>query len=171
VVVGIVMVATTYLQRRSIRGLDLLAFISYIVVGLLWFAGLLIDRRRSYVETAERGFMVSRLSGRELIAYESIRWARVQSLENHFQAPERRRLIRPLHRVLLPKPAVFIRLQGDAAELERVGRKLGRTLVDGDLLAVPVPDPDGIAEDLSRHMPERAAVNLGGQRRGRRRRR
>jgi hypothetical protein len=168
--VGLVMGGFSFVQRRAAGDLNFLIFLAYIPAALLLGIGLLVYRRRSYVETTERGLKVSNLLGSILIDYDHVRWAKVYPLSNHFQAQDRRRYVRTANRALLPRPALYVKLGGDEADLARVNRKLGRTFVDGDVLAVPLPDPDGMSWDLAGRLPERAHSNLGGQRRKRRRR-
>jgi hypothetical protein len=68
----------------------------------------------------------------------------------------------------MPKPALFIRLRGDEAQLAQLRKKLGAQLVAGDTVALPLPDPNAMSWEVSSRLPERTGVNLGGQRRRKR---
>lgn len=169
--VGLVMGSVTFVQRHGAIDVNSLIFWAYIPAALALGLGLLVYRRRSYVETTEQGIKVSNLLGSTTIDYDNVRWAKVFPLSNHFQAQDRRRYVRTVNRALLPKPALYVKLRGDEDFLARVTKKLGRTFIDGDVLAVPVPDADGMSWDLAGRLPERAPSNMGGQRRGKRHRR
>ena len=142
-------------------------FLLYLPFGLLYGAAMLFYRQRSAVEVTEDGFKVSRLFRGVVIAYDQIRSARTQKLETHFQEG-RKRLVRPLNKPLLTKDALFLRLRGDDPRTAEVRRLLGSQLVDDDILAIPVPDPDAMAWEISSRLPERTGVNMGGQRRRKR---
>jgi len=142
-------------------------FLLYLPLGLLYGAALLYYRQRSAVEVTEDGLKVSKLVRGVVIGYDLIRSARVQKLELHFQEG-RKRLIRPLNKPLLTKDALFVRLRGDDARMPEVRRLLGTQFIADDMLAVPVPDPDAMAWEITSRLPERTSVNLGGQRRRKR---
>jgi hypothetical protein len=171
VVVGLGMGGFTFWQRHFVASVDLLVFIAYIPAALLLAGVLFAYRRRSYVRTTDEGLKVSNLLGSILIDYENVRWARVQPLAKHFEAADRRRYVRTVNRELLELPALFLRVGADDVEMQRIRKKLGRTFIDDDVIAVPVPDPDALSWDLASHLPQRTTANQGGQRRGRRRRR
>jgi len=169
-VVGVGASAATlvYPQLRSDRnGLNWI-FFAYVPAGLLLGGALLYYRWRSHVEVADAGLKIGTLLSQVLIEYELIRIARVQPLDRHFQ-DSRKRLIRPVSRPLMPRPALYLRLRGDEARLAYIRRKLGSQLVADDTIALPVPDPDALSWEISARLPDRAGVNLGGGRRRRKR--
>src|SRR5262249_54305020 len=95
------------------------------------------------------------------------RAVRVQKLELHFQ-DARKRHIRPISRGLMPQNALFLRLRGDEARIAELRGKLGTQYVSEDMIAIPIPDPDAMAWEITSRLPERTGVNLGGQRRKKR---
>src|SRR5215467_10846487 len=142
-------------------------FLLYLPLGLLYGAAMLYYRQRSAVEVTESGLKVSKLVRSVVIGYDLIRAVRVQKLELHFQEG-RKRLVRPINRQLLPKDALYLRLRADDPRTAEVRRQLGSQLVADDMVAIPIPDPDAMAWEVSSRLPERASVNLGGQRRRKR---
>jgi hypothetical protein len=145
--------------------------LGYIPLGVLWGGGLFLNRQRSYVEVTDAGLRFSRLLGGFVLGYDMVRSVRVQKLEMHYQ-DARKRLIRPMWRPLMPKPALFIRVRGDEAALAEVRRRFRGwftpALMADDTIAVPIPDPDSLAWAITPKLPERTAVNQGGQRRRKR---
>jgi 4-amino-4-deoxy-L-arabinose transferase-like glycosyltransferase len=170
-VAGVVSLWLSYQQQRSLTIFDRVALFAYIPLAVVLGGWLLYCRWRSFVQTTARGLKVSTPRGGLTIEYDQIRWAKVFPLDNHFQAADRRRLIRPAYRLLLKQPALYVKLRVDEEELQRLSKRLGGRLLDGDLLAAPVPNPEAMSSDLTGRLPDRGAVNLGGQRRGRRNRR
>ncbi len=146
---------------------DSYLWFAYIVGGLALAGLYLLYRWRSRIEVTDRGVRISKLRSSVLIDYELIRNARVQPLERHFQ-DDRKRAIRPLNRGLLQKNALFLRLRADDPRTADIRRRLGRELAAEDVVAVPVPDPDAMSWEISSRLPERAGVNMGGRRRGKR---
>jgi len=140
----------------------------YAPSGLLLGGGFLLYRWRSYMETRDDGLVVSTLFSRALIGYDAIRQVRVQPLRIAYQ--DKRRRIAPVMKPLLDKPALFVRLKGDEAELAAVKKSLGsRLFYDDEYIAMPVPDPDAAAWEITSRLPDRMGHNLGGKRRKRRR--
>lgn len=154
--------------HRFSADLNSYIWLAYIPSGLLLGAVLTYYRRRSYAETTPNGLKVSSLLSSLVIDYEDIRGARVQPLKLHFQE-ERRRQIRPVARPLLEKPALFVRLKAEEADLAQIRRKLGSQLAASDMVVLPIPDPDAFAWDVTSRLPDRGGVNLGGQKRRKRR--
>lgn len=169
--IGVVAAAFSFWQRRSLGDTNTLIFLAYIPVALLVAGTMFFYRWRSAVQTTDEGLKISNLLGSVVIPYDAVRWAKVYPLQNHFNSNERKRLIRPVSRPLMPKPALFVRFQADDELMARVRKKLGRTYVDDDVLALPLPDPDGFSWELAGHLPTRVVANQGGQRRGKRRKR
>jgi hypothetical protein len=171
VAIGVVAAGFSFWQRRSLGDTNTLIFLAYIPVAIL-VAGLMYYYRwRSNIQLADEGLRVSNLLGSIVIPYDCVRWAKVYPLQNHFNSNQRKRLVRPVSRPLMDKPALFVRFSGDDELMARVRKKLGRTYVDDDVLALPLPDPDAFSWELAGHLPTRVVANQGGQRRSKRRRR
>ena len=140
----------------------------YAPSGLLLGGGFLLYRWRSYMETRDEGLVVSTLFSSALIGYDAIRQVRVQPLRMAYQ--DKRRRIAPVMKPLLDKPALFVRLKGEESELAAVKKSLGsRLFYDDEYIAMPVPDPDAAAWEITSRLPDRMGHNLGGKRRKRRR--
>jgi hypothetical protein len=164
---GVVFSITTLVSRHGILDQNSLVWLAYIPCALIFGAALMVYRRRSYVQVTDSGLRVSNLLSALVISYEQIRSARVQPLERHFQ-DNPRSLRRPGVSELKLKPALFVRLRGEESELAQIRRKLGSQLAHDDTIAVPLPDPDAMAWEISSRLPERPVTNLGGQRRRKR---
>jgi hypothetical protein len=164
---GVVFSVTTLVSRHGVLDQNTVVWLAYIPCALIFGALLILYRRRNYVQVTESGLRISSLLSALVIGYDQIRSTRVQPLERHFQ-DNPRGLRRPGVSELKLRPALFIRLRGDEAELARIRKKLGSQLLHEDTVAVPLPDPDGMAWEISSRLPERPAVNLGGRRRRRR---
>ena len=139
----------------------------YAPSGLLLGGGFLLYRWRSYMEARDEGLKVSTLFSSALIGYDAIRQVRVQPLRMAYQ--DKRRRIAPVMKGLLDKPALFIRLKGDESEMAAVKKSLGSRLFYDDYIAMPIPDPDAAAWEITSRLPDRMGQNLGGRRRKRRR--
>jgi hypothetical protein len=139
-------------------------FLLYLPLGLLYGAAMLYYRQRSTVEVTDEGFKVSKLLRSVVIGYDLIRNVRVQKLETHF-LEGRKRLVRPINKPLLTKDALFVRLRSEDPRSAEVRRLLGTQLYADDTVAVPIPDPDAMAWEITSRLPERTSVNMGGQRR------
>lgn len=143
----------------------------YVPLALILLAVLLLHRRRSYVEAREDGLRFSTLLSGITIPYTAIRSAKSGPLAANFESKERRRYLRPNVRPLLGKPALYVRVREEDVDLAQLQRKLGPIVVTGDTIVMPVNDPDALSWQVVGKLPERQNVNLGGRRRGRRRRR
>jgi hypothetical protein len=141
----------------------------YLPGGCLLLAGLLIYRWRNHVRVGDR-LHVSNLLSSVDIDYELIRGLRVQPLKIAFEAANRKRYRSPVMKPYLERPALFIRLRKDDPATLYIVRKLGARIAYEDTLALPVPDPDALSWEISSRLPEKLGSNLGGQRRGKRRR-
>jgi hypothetical protein len=168
IVLGVVMSTVMLVTRRG-QPLDTNSgvWLIYIAAGLLFGGLLLFYRWRNQVEVTEAGLKVSGLFRSSLIDYDLVRTARVQKLEMHFQ-DKRKRYIRPVSKPLLEKDALFVRLRTDDPRTGVLRSRLGSQLASEDTVAVPIPDPNGMAWEISSRLPERNGVNLGGQRRRKR---
>lgn len=168
VVIGAVMSAVITITQKGVFNSNAAIMLAYVPAGLLFGALLLVYRRRNYAEVTDSGLRVSNLLRSALIPYDMIRGTRVQLLDLHFQ-DARKRYVRPISRPLLKRPALYLRLRGDEIQLAFLRRQLGAQLVAADMVALPIPDPDAMAWEITARLPERTGVNLGGGRRRRRR--
>jgi len=153
------------------KGLPIL--IAECVIGALLVLGFFgLFRRMSYVRPGEDGLLFnwSFPLKNTTIPYEQIRAARVAPLKNAFP-PERKSYVNNITKPLLDKPAVFLRLGGDEANVARISKRLGKRYAFDSTIAVPVDDPESLAQEVSRRLPNRLQQqNLGGARRRKRRR-
>ena len=136
---------------------------------LLFFGGY---RYLSYVKVTEEGlrFNWTLPFSNALLPWEIIRNARVADLSG-FYPPSRKSFINNMTKPLLDKPALYMKLGGDDATVARLTRKLGRRYVVDGTVAVPVPDPKSLAQEVSQRLPNRQLQqNLGGSRRRKKRR-
>jgi hypothetical protein len=161
-----------FFQPKSAGDSTFLIWLAYIPAGLVLGGLLLYYRRRHAIETTEQGLLVQTMFSSVFLEWDKIRSVRVQPLADHFQSNDRRRLVRPMNKGLMDKPALYIKVKADDEELAQIRKKLGRSIVDDDVLALPIRDPDAFSWQVSSYLPERTAVNTnrGGQRRGKRRR-
>lgn len=165
--VGIVM-SGLLLYQHALRSSNLI-WLLYIPSGLLLGGAFLFYRRRSFVEPESAGVKVSTLFSSVLIDYNSIRGVKVQPLSLAFQ-DARKRMVAPVIKPLLEKPALFIRLRGETEDVAAITKSLGRRLAYEDVVALPVRDADAVAWEINSRLPERLGQNLGGGRRRKRRR-
>jgi len=171
VAVGVVMTLLLVYQGQIGKTANLI-WVLYIPSGLLLGGAFLVYRRRSHVQVQEGGVKVSNLLSTVLVPYESIRSVKAVPLRQHFQ-DRRSRMIAPIMKQHIDKPAVFMRVRGDETELAAIKKKLGifrgRMMVE-ETIAIPVPDADAVVWEISGHLPERLGQNQGGARRRKRRR-
>ena len=144
----------------------------YIPTGLLLGGVLLLYRSRSNLQVLDDGVRISSMFNRVDIDYDSIRWVKALPLRQHFQE-RRSRMIAPIMKQHIDKPAVFIKVRADETRLADIKKHLGifrSRLMDDDMIAVPVPDADTVVWDISAHLPDRLGQNQGGARRRKRKR-
>jgi hypothetical protein len=141
----------------------------YIPSGLLLGGAFLYYKYRSYVQATEDGVTVSTLRSNVLLDYDRIRGVRVQPLNLAFQ-DRRSRMVAPMMKPLLDKPALFVRVRGTDEELAAFKKRLGSRMMYDDTIAMPVRDADAVAWEISSRLPERLGQNQGGGRRRKRRR-
>jgi hypothetical protein len=146
-----------------------LIWLMYVPTGLLLGGAFLLYRQRSHVQPLEDALKVSTLMSSVRIDYDTIRSVKVQQLNVHFQ-DKRRRMVVGMMKPLIDKPALFIRLRGTDEEIAAVHKQLGSRLMYEDTIAIPVPDADAVAWEISSHLPERLGQNQGGGKRRKRRR-
>jgi len=144
----------------------------YIPVGILLGAAVLIFRQRSNVQVLDEGLKISSVMSNAVIDYDSIKSVKALPLRQHFQE-RRSRMIAPIMKQHIDKPAVFLRIRGDETQLAAVKKKLGifrGRLMDEETIAIPVPDADAVVWEINAHLPERLGQNQGGAKRRKRRR-
>ena len=168
VAVGVVMTTLLVYQRQMTHTANLI-WVLYIPSGLLLGGAFLYYRHRSHVYVEDTGVKVSTLLSSVLLDYDSIRSVKAQPLRQHFQ-DRRSRMIAPVMKQYVDKPALFIRLRGDESELADIKKRLGSRLMNEDTIAVPVPDADAAAWEISSRLPDRLGQNQGGGKRKKRRR-
>jgi hypothetical protein len=141
----------------------------YIPSGLALGGAVLLYRHRSHIQTLDSGVKVSTMFHSVLIPYDAVKSVKALTLRTHFQ-DRRSRMVVPMMKAHIDKPALFIRVRGDEAELATMKKSLGARLMYEDTIAVPVPDPDAVVWEISEHLPERLGQNQGGGRRRKKRR-
>jgi hypothetical protein len=168
VAVGLVMTLLLVYQGQITRTANLI-WVLYIPSGLLLGGAFLLYRRRSHVQVLENGVKVSNLLATVVLPYDSIRSVKAMPLRQHFQE-RRSRMIAPIMKQYVDKPALFIRVRGDETALASMKKRLGARLMHEDTIAVPVPDADAAAWEISSRLPDRLGQNQGGGKRRKRRR-
>ncbi len=168
VVVGLVMTGLVIYQHQLTTASSMV-WLLYIPSGLLLGAAFLVYRRRSHVHVQEAGVKISTLLSSVMLDYDSIKSVKSQPLRTHF-LDRRSRMVAPIMKSHIDKPALFIRVRGDETELAAIKKKLGSRLMSEDTIAIPVPDPDAAVWEITGHLPDRLGQNQGGSRRRKRRR-
>jgi hypothetical protein len=168
VAVGVVMTLLLVYQGQ-LKQPSQLIWVLYIPSGLLLGGAFLLYRRRSHVQVLEEGVKISNLLSTVVLPYESVRSVKAMPLRQHFQ-DRRSRMIAPIMKQYVDKPALFIRVRGDETELASMKKRLGARLMHEDTIAVPVPDADAAAWEISSRLPDRLGQNQGGGKRRKRRR-
>ena len=164
ILVGLIVPPALIIYKQPLNWI----WLFYVPSGLVLGGGFLLYRWRSFMEPMESGLKVSTLFANALIGYDTIKQVKVQPLKLAFQE-KRKRMVAPIMKPLMEKPALFVRLRGDEEELAAVRKRLGARLFFEDTIALPVPDPDAAAWEITSRLPERLGQNLGGRRRKRRR--
>jgi len=144
----------------------------YIPTGLLLGGAILLYRWRSNLRVQEDGVRISSMLQSVVIDYDSIKSVKALPLRQHFQ-DKRSKMIAPIMKQHIDKPAVFIKVRGDETELAQIKKRLGifrSRLMYEDTIAVPVPDADTVVWEIGAHLPERLGQNQGGARRRKRKR-
>jgi hypothetical protein len=168
VAVGIGMTALLFFKGQLTQTTNLI-WLMYIPSGLLLGGGFLLYKWRSFVEPQDDGLKVSALRSSVLIDYDSIRSVKVQPLKLAFQ-DNRKRMVAPMMKPLLERPALFVRLRYDDSSMAAIKKTLGARVVYDDMIALPVRDADSVSWDISSRLPDRLGQNQGGGRRRKRRR-
>lgn len=160
------------IYRGEVLSTTFAVWLLYIPAGLLLGGGLFLYRYRSHLKVLDEGVKISSLFSSLVIDYDSIRSVKALPLRQHFQ-DRRSRMVAPIMKQHIDKPAVFLRVRGDETQLAAIRKRLGLfrgRLMDEDMIAIPVPDADTVVWEITGHLPERVGQNQGGARRRKRRR-
>ena len=168
VVIGIGMTALL-LSKGQLMQTSNLIWAVYIPSGFVLGGAFLLYKYRSFIEPLDEGLKVSTLRSSVLIDYDDIRSVKVQPLKLAF-LDKRKRMVAPMMRPLLERPALFLRLRNDEPSMAAIRKKLGARMVYDDMIALPLKDADAVSWDISSRLPERLGQNQGGGRRRKRRR-
>jgi hypothetical protein len=168
VAVGVGMTALL-LYKGQLTSTSNLIWALYIPSGLLLGGAFLLYKYRSFAEPLDDGLKVSTLRSSVLIPYESIRSVKVQPLSLAF-LDKRKRMVAPMMKALMDKPALFVRLRSDESELAAIKKTLGGRVAYDDMIALPLKDADALSWEISSRLPDRLGQNQGGGRRRKRRR-
>src|SRR5258708_10309272 len=168
VAVGVVATALLAYQGQLL-GPSGAIWLLYIPSGLLLGGAFLLYRRRSHVYVSDDGVRISTMFSSVLLNYDSIRSVKVLRLDTHFQDKRSRKIV-PMIKPLIEKPALFIKIRADEAALAQIQKKLGSRLMDDETIAIPLPDPDKAAWEITSHLPDRIGQNIGGAKRRKKRR-
>jgi hypothetical protein len=161
---------TIWLTSQHLMGTAANAiWILYMPAGLLFGGVFLYNKWRSYVEPLEQGLKVSTFRSSVLINYDTIRGVKVQLLKMAFQ-DRRSKMLPPVMKPLLERPAIFVRVRGDETEVAALKKRLGGRLFYDDTIILPVNDADSIAWEITSRLPERIGQNQGGGKRRKKRR-
>ncbi|HYR49165.1 MAG TPA: hypothetical protein VES90_03190 [Candidatus Eisenbacteria bacterium] len=168
IAVGLVMTILLIYQGQIAKSANVI-WLLYIPSGLLLGGAFLLYKRRSYVEALDAGVKVGTLRSSVLIDYDRIRGVRVQPLKLAFQ-DRRSRMVAPMMKPLMEKPALFVRLRGAEEDMAEIKKVLGRRIMYEDTIALPVLDADAVAWEISSRLPLHLGQNQGGKQRRKRRR-
>jgi hypothetical protein len=168
IAIGIGMTALL-IYRGELMQTSNLIWAAYIPSGFLLGGAFLLYKYRSFIEPLDEGLKVSALRSSVVIDYDDIRSVKVQPLKLAF-LDKRKRMVAPMMRPLLERPALFLRLRNDESSMAAIRKKLGARLVFDDMIALPLKDADAVSWEISSRLPERLGQNQGGGRRRKRRR-
>jgi hypothetical protein len=168
IAIGIGMTALL-IYRGELMQTSNLIWAAYIPSGFLLGGAFLLYKYRSFIEPLDEGLKVSALRSTVVIDYDDIRSVKVQPLKLAF-LDKRKRMVAPMMRPLLERPALFLRLRNDESSMAAIRKKLGARLVFDDMIALPLKDADAVSWEISSRLPERLGQNQGGGRRRKRRR-
>ena len=82
----------------------------------------------------------------------------------------RSRMVAPMMKSLMEKPALFLRLRGADEDVADIKKRLGSRMMYEDTIALPVLDADAVAWEISSRLPIHLGQNQGGKQRRKRRR-
>src|SRR5438874_116023 len=128
------------IYQRQLFSPAFAVWLVYIPTGLLLGGAILLYRWRSNLKVLDEGVQISSMLTSVTIDYDSIKSVRALPLRQHFQ-DRRSRMIAPIMKQHIDKPAVFIRVRGDDTQLAAIKRRLGlfkARLMFEDTIAIPV---------------------------------
>ena len=160
------------LYRGQLFTTGYLVWLAYVPAGLALGLGIFLFRQRNNVRVLNDGVKISSALSSVVIPYDDIRSVKALPLRQHFQ-DKRSKMVAPIMKQHIDKPALFLRLRGDENELAAIRKKLGifrARLMEDETIAIPVPDADAAVWEISGHLPDRLGQNQGGARRRKRRR-
>lgn len=167
-VIGVAMsVYYTFIAPHHTQDLTTNIWLLYIPSGLILGGALLYYRWRSRIDVDDTGLTIGNLLNTTRIDFDLVRQVRVAPLKTAFEGTGRKRYSTPITRPYEDKPALFLRLRPDPMT-DYVIRRLGHRLAFDDTIAIPVPDPDAVAWEITSRLPEKTGVNQGGRRRPKR---
>lgn len=158
--------------RGEVLSQSFAIWLLYVPAGLLLGGGILLYRQRSHIKVLDEGVKISSMFTSVVLDYDSIRSVKALPLRQHF-LDSRSRMVAPIMKQHIDKPAVFIRVRGDDTQLSTIKKRLGLfrgRLMDEDTIAIPVPSADTVVWEITAHLPERTGQNQGGAKRRKRRR-
>lgn len=168
IAIGIGMTALL-LYKGQLNQTSNLIWAAYIPSGFLLGGAFLLYKYRSFVQALDEGVKVSALRSSVLIDYDDIRSVKVQPLKLAF-LDKRKRMVAPMMRPLLERPALYLRLRNDESSMAAIKKRLGPRVVYEDMIVLPLKDADALSWEISSRLPERLGQNQGGGRRRKRRR-
>ena len=168
VAVGLVMTILLIYQGQITKSANVI-WLLYVPSGLLLGGAFLLYKRRSYVEAQDAGVKVSMLRSSLVIEYDRIKGVKVQALKLAF-LDKRSRMVAPMMKPLLEKPALFMRVRGTDEELAALKKRVGSRMMFEDTIALPLRDADSVAWEIGARLPYRLGQNQGGGKRQKRRR-
>ena len=145
-----------------------LIWLGYIPFALLWAGFYQFRKRRTYVEASDDGIRIGRTFGTTTIDYDSIRAARVLPLRQlvpDVSAGGKKRYLPPAVKANLDTPSLILRFKGEPEAIAAITKELGSRLVIDGSAAFPLKEAETAAKEISRHLPNQTAGNLGGARR------
>ena len=164
--IGIVFGTVNLVMYRSWSRAAL--WLPYIPMALAYLAALYFMRWRNFALVDEDGLHVSRALRSQVIPFDGIRTARVSPLKQAFRPEDgRARMMSGPYRNLAETPATIVRLKADDEALASLHKALGRRYAYRDYLALPVHDADGLAREITAHLPSGPAAVQGKRKRGR----
>ncbi len=147
IAVLVVLIALNLIQQRQVGVL-----VVVLVLEILFLGGFYVLRRASYLELGPDGVRIRYRLTRVVVPYAAVARVRKQSLQVAFQPADRRRYLNAFVRRLAREPAVFIRIdRRDPELLAQLERRLGRVVVAGAEIVLPITD----AEDFVTEMKQR----------------
>ena len=167
-VVGVAMTILGIYQGQLTKPTNAV-WLLYVPSGLVLGGAVLLYRQRSHIRALDDGVKISTMFSSVMIPYDAIRFVKALPLRTHFQ-DRRSRMIVPMVKAHIDKKALFIKVKVDDEQMASMKKTLGSRLMNDDIIAVPVPDPDGAVWEISAHLPERLGQNQGGAKRRKHRR-